>query len=600
MSVWGVVMMEGDVINVSDRRIAGFGCGNNVTLRFPVPKKQKKMGSDGNMKGKRRSFVLRGLCLSIGLACCTFLLAYISLFFSPLRVVEEEILLDTHQVLDKTLNWCHFSIAPNLFLLSTPGSMLFVYELTACTTSAKMGPIVRSKIIIESVVPGSTVHGATIDNVPPLLWELTCEKHDRVLSPTKGGPKRNIVNAHDHRHIHGRCEVIVATDHSAVYRVAVHNLPKGTYRYKVSAIDLLVGYMESSKVEQRWYHFTVIDTPLVRSYVSTSSQSQPQPQRQRQETKDGTTMYVISDVQSGASIFRSALEKMVVDEETDPGDVLVHVGDAVQNVNHSKEWYAYMFGPLEEEGHMSQRVPLIFARGNHDHDNWRGNRNLHPLGLYTTGTHYMDYIVGDIYVVVLDSNIASNEKQLLWFESKMVSKRRQQSKFTVVIVHIAPFVEYWEPDAWNIKGEKHWGENIRYNYVPLFDAHHVDLVLSGHSHIYQRGNQAPQFNKKNIQGDALWTPRAPKKQQQQQKSTTYVICGGGGGELEKPTVNRVVDYQFYTVTKFEFHYLKLRTRSCRTVKVGVRAGLRGRLCRLEVKATNPQTGLIIDSFTLYQ
>ena len=64
---------------------------------------------------------------------------------------------------------------------------------------------------------------------------------------------------------------------------------------------------------------------------------------------------------------------------------------------------------------------MMFVRGNHDNDNWHGNRKLHPLSLYTTGIHYSDYMVGtEIYVVVLDSNMAEDATQLKWFKSKMI------------------------------------------------------------------------------------------------------------------------------------------------------------------------------------
>jgi hypothetical protein len=109
-----------------------------------------------------------------------------------------------------------------------------------------------------------------------------------------------------------------------------------------------------------------------------------------------------------------------------------------------------------------------------------GNVHQHPLSYYTTGSHYNAYTVGDLYFIVLDSNMDKDEEQLKWFQRQLKSNNRKLCTFTIVVVHIAPFIEYWNPMPWNDLGEKYWGAYIRYNYVPLFDEFHVDLVLSGH------------------------------------------------------------------------------------------------------------------------
>jgi hypothetical protein len=196
---------------------------------------------------------------------------------------------------------------------------------------------------------------------------------------------------------------------------------------------------------------------------------------------------------------------------------------------------------------------------------------------------------------VLDSNIASNKEQLQWFKSVVESERHESAIFTVVVVHIAPFVEYWEPNAWEKGGEKHWGEDIRFMYVPLFDMYSVDLVLSGHSHIYQRGNNAPKLGATEGGGKR---PEFSKRQGKDRKkhSTTYVIGGGGGAELETEGINHVEDYDFYHVTKFEFHYLRIDVVGCkeRQDKDAVHSD-----CRMEIQATNPLTEKMIDQFTLH-
>ena len=95
------------------------------------------------------------------------------------------------------------------------------------------------------------------------------------------------------------------------------------------------------------------------------------------------------------------------------------------------------------------------------------------------------------------------------------------------MVHISPFIEYWDPITWNEKNEKYWGDFIRKRYVPLFEKYKVDLVIGGHQHNYQRGI------KNNI---------------------TYAIIGTGGGILD---TEKVENYNFYNVTIIKHMFIKM-------------------------------------------
>lgn len=61
----------------------------------------------------------------------------------------------------------------------------------------------------------------------------------------------------------------------------------------------------------------------------------------------------------------------------------------------------------------------------------------------------------------------------------------------------------------------------------------VDLVVSGHSHIYQRTGV--------------------------RERPIYAIVGGGGGRLENRKSGRVENYKdFYQITLVKFHYVRIK------------------------------------------
>jgi len=115
-----------------------------------------------------------------------------------------------------------------------------------------------------------------------------------------------------------------------------------------------------------------------------------------------------------------------------------------------------------------------------------------------------------------------------WFIKQFENEQEVKYKYNIILCHIPPFIEYWEKEAWH-KGEKDWNKFIRDDYVPLFEKYHVDMVISGHSHIYQRGER---------------------------NGVSYLIIGGGGGNLEVPE-EQVEDYNIFQSTKFVHHYLTM-------------------------------------------
>lgn len=126
--------------------------------------------------------------------------------------------------------------------------------------------------------------------------------------------------------------------------------------------------------------------------------------------------------------------------------------------------------------------------------------------------------------------------------------------------------------------------------MPLFDKYNVDLVMSGHSHVYQRGHNAPKiFRRKTFD----------RKNNLNKQSTTYIISGGGGGELEVPNINHVENYKFYEITTFQHHYIHLKVKQCKSKSDMFIFEQKMNLCRLEVVALNPFSETIVDHFILY-
>lgn len=176
--------------------------------------------------------------------------------------------------------------------------------------------------------------------------------------------------------------------------------------------------------------------------------------------------------------------------------MLIHVGDAVQE-DETRQWQTDFFDIV------GSSRPVCMVRGNHD-------RSKYNLG-------YSTFTVANTFFLVIDS-MAENPG---FVERALISDAAVKAHFRVVLVHIPPFIEFWDASTWS--EEKAWGE-FTHKYVDLYTRHHVDLVLSGHQHNYQRGTLS---------------------------NVTYVITGGAGGTLDR---NRVEQYTHNKVTIIAHHY----------------------------------------------
>ncbi|KAJ2886646.1 hypothetical protein H4R27_000509 [Coemansia aciculifera] len=271
-----------------------------------------------------------------------------------------------------------------------------------------------------------------------------------------------------------------------------------------------------------------------------------------------TRVLVISDNQNGPTEFRQVLTG--IQNHYGKGgvpDTILHVGDSVQYADRFEDWQNQLFSPLEDAGGYQHRSPLVWVPGNHDHDKARtpDNSNIYAdmyHGILTTegldapevvnGTYHRFYhtaSLGSARIIVLDAECPSAE-QSEFLERELQSEAFQSAQFRIVTMHIAPYIEFWDPYTWNEKGEKHWGEHIRLEYDPLFRRHNVDLVISGHQHNYQRGT---------VQRDPQLADSG---------SITYTIVGGAGGGLD---LVRVENWHMYNVTYLDHHFVSLEVEN---------------------------------------
>jgi calcineurin-like phosphoesterase family protein len=174
-----------------------------------------------------------------------------------------------------------------------------------------------------------------------------------------------------------------------------------------------------------------------------------------------------------------------------PVRFILQSGDAVVNGRDPKQWNV-SFVPLINRLTAEGGVPYFLVPGNHEATMTDvGMKNYldavsalippegSPRRLKGYATYSFGY--GNTFVVALDANIASDQKQYEWVKSQLEGLDRSRYTNVIVFCHQAPF-----------SSGPHGGPNVeeetvglRKLYMPLFNANHVRMVFSGHEHLFE-------------------------------------------------------------------------------------------------------------------
>jgi len=203
---------------------------------------------------------------------------------------------------------------------------------------------------------------------------------------------------------------------------------------------------------------------------------------------------IYGDVRNGHDVHRQLVRAMLQDAP----DLILVTGDLVARGSDEGDWQTF-FGIV---GELLARVPYYPAAGNHDVGRAGAQRRrLNEIFAMWPGPadrpewgHWHSFDVAGVHFVMLDSNAWRHEPQLAWLDADLRDARARGARAIVASMHDGP---------WS-RGPHGGNQTAVDRYVPVLEAHGVDLLLSGHDHLYQRG---------------------------QVGSIPYIVSGGGGAPL---------------------------------------------------------------------
>ncbi len=223
---------------------------------------------------------------------------------------------------------------------------------------------------------------------------------------------------------------------------------------------------------------------------------------------------VVGDWGSGASAYYDVANNQ---NAADP-PLIFTVGDNAYQNGTQSDWDN---NALPAYSVLLRRALFFPVLGNHDLNsvgasNWASSAQIRMLALprnAPTGQEERYWAVesGNVLFLGLDSNSpALNSTQRAWLEQQLATTTR---KWKFVFLHHTPY------SCANGLASIGSDLTVRTQWGPLFESYGVDVVFTGHDHIYERSQYWDEFLPDGSPG-------------QDGKGTVYIMTGGGGATLD--------------------------------------------------------------------
>lgn len=199
-----------------------------------------------------------------------------------------------------------------------------------------------------------------------------------------------------------------------------------------------------------------------------------------------------------ASVFEQISEQGV--------SFVINSGDLVMDGSHDNEWKDF----LDTSEPWMADVALIPCIGNHDDDSVDGDGALYnriftlPRNNVDNTEDFYSFDYGNTHFAAISMYTSDFNTQYAWLEQDLSTTTKM---WKVVYFHTPV---YSSGSHGSNEDGKTWG------YIPLFDQYHVDLVFTGHDHIYERY--------KPMRGGQVVSSY--------DEGTCYMVSGGGGAAMD--------------------------------------------------------------------
>jgi hypothetical protein len=257
-------------------------------------------------------------------------------------------------------------------------------------------------------------------------------------------------------------------------------------------------------------------------------------------TTDSIRFWVTGDFGNNSTNQRNTLTAFLNYTASSTVHGWLWLGDNAYSYGTDSEYQTKVF---DVYGNLFRRLPVYPAPGNHDYAS-SGYQSSASLGTNfpyfsifdiptNSGTEkYYSYDYGNVHFIALDSYGSYNapgSPMYSWLQNDLATNTRL---WTVVYFHHAPYTMGSHNSDTEIELI-----DMRTNIIPLLEQNGVDLVLSGHSHVYERSMFIKgHYGLETTFNSAVYptgnvvqvSPDTYTKVNARDDGTVYIVCGVSG------------------------------------------------------------------------
>ncbi|MDF1877632.1 metallophosphoesterase family protein [Sulfurimonas sp. SAG-AH-194-L11] len=262
--------------------------------------------------------------------------------------------------------------------------------------------------------------------------------------------------------------------------------------------------------------------------------------------KETQRLWVIGDsgqIGSGQKEVYAQLYKYIQNDYSKL-DMWVLLGDNAYPSGTQKQFNKKLFTPFKE---LVKRYTPWAVAGNHDARRWAFYdifdfpKNAEAGGVPSGHEEFYSVEDANLHLVVLDSETVSRSRDgdmAQWLRKDLAANTKP---WVIVAFHTPPYTDggHKSDNDWDSRGRL---KDMRETFVPIFDEFGVDLVLSGHSHGYERSKliinhlgKSDTFTQKNIVQDKK-IDYIKSLTEKKNSGTIYQVCGSSS-KLDGATYN---------------------------------------------------------------
>lgn len=237
-----------------------------------------------------------------------------------------------------------------------------------------------------------------------------------------------------------------------------------------------------------------------------------------------------------------------IDADVPLVDVWLSLGDIAYRSGTNEQYQASLFDTFAD---LTANTVLWPVYGNHDERRWTYFRifdlpeNAEAGGLASNTENYYAFDYSNVHFVMLDSqdsDRSANGEMALWLKKDLAQNTRP---WTIAVLHHPPYTKGTH-DSDSFYDSRGRMVRMRENILPILEQGGVDLVMSGHSHMYERSylldcayGQSDSFSQNNIVSAGVngKHQRYIKPLQKKNNQGAIYIVAGSASKVDQGAMN---------------------------------------------------------------